>query len=338
MPVTSVSKDPAALTMTVVADFPVPVQRLWDAYADPRQIELFWGPPTYPARFTRHDMFPGGRSEYTMTGPDGNVSRGYWEFLTVVPGTLFEVRDGFAEADGSVNDDLPSMRVEFRFQATDTGSKLTSTTWFDSADDLEKVLAMGAEQGMREAMAQIDAVLDDLATFAAERICEAQILSDTTVRVSRVIRGAPQQVWDAHHDAALLQRWLLGPDGWTMPVCEVATHVGDTYRYEWETVDRSQRFGFTGVLLESTPPHRSVTTEQMIGIDGSGTTNEMTLTPVDGGTLLSIVITYPSAEVRDMVLGTGMTEGMETSYARLEEAVLAGSGPAQSTPVPISPT
>jgi uncharacterized protein YndB with AHSA1/START domain len=322
MPITSVSKDPAALTMTVVAEFPVPVQRLWDAYADPRQLERFWGPPTYPARFTRHDMLPGGRSDYAMTGPDGDVARGYWEFLAVQPREFFEVRDGFARADGSANTELPTMRIVFRFAATEAGSTLTSTTWFDSVDDLEKVLSMGAEQGMREAMAQIDAVLADLATFAAGRTCEAQILSDTLVRVSRVIRGTVEQVWAAHHDAALLQRWLLGPDGWTMPVCEVAARVGDTYRYEWEAADGSQRFGFTGTLLESAPPHRAVTTEQMIGMDGPATTNNMTLTPVDGGTLLSIVITYPSAEVRDMVLATGMTDGMETSYARLENDVL----------------
>ena len=106
-------------------------------------------------------------------------------------------------------------------------------------------------------------------------------------------------------------------------MCEVATDVGDTYRYEWAQVDGEERFGFTGEVLESSPPHRAVTTEQMIGMDGPGTTNEMTLTPVEGGTLLSILITYPSAEVRDMVLGTGMTDGMETSYARLERDVLS---------------
>ena len=119
-----------------------------------------------------------------------------------------------------------------------------------------------------------------------------------------------------------MQRWMLGPDGWTMPVGEVATRVGDTYRYEWESVDGAQRFGFTGALLESAPPHRAVTTEQMIGVEGPPATNEMTLTPVAGGTLLSVVITYPSAEVRDMVLATGMTGGMEISYARLEDLLL----------------
>jgi len=325
MPITSVSKDPATLTMTVVADFPVPVQRLWDAYADPRQLELFWGPPTYPARFTRHDMYPGGRSDYVMTGPEGDESRGYWQYLTVRPLESFEVRDGFANPDGSANQELPSMRMEFRFTSTDTGSQVSTTTWFNSVEDLDQLIAMGMEQGMREAMAQMDAVLADLATFAAGRACDAQILSDTQVRVSRVIRGTVEQVWAAHHEPALMQRWLLGPDGWSMPVCQVATQVGGSYRYEWESDDGAHRFGFTGVLLASAPPHRAVTTEQMIGMDGPPATNEMTLTEVEGGTLLSIVITYPSAEVRDMVLATGMTQGMETSYARLEAQVLVAA-------------
>jgi uncharacterized protein YndB with AHSA1/START domain len=322
MPVTSVSKDPETLTMTVVADFPVPVERLWNAYVDPRQLERFWGPPTYPATFTRHDMYAGGRSEYAMTGPDGDVSRGYWEYLDVRPMESFEVIDGFANPDGSADREMPSMRMVFMFSTTDSGSRVSTTTYFNSVGELDQLLTMGMEEGMRAAMGQMDDVLADLASFAAGAVCEAQILSDTQVRVSRVIRGSVEQVWHAHHDADLLQRWLLGPDGWTMPVCEVATTVGDTYRYEWEQVDGSGRFGFTGELLDSVPPHRAVTTEQMIGMAGPGTTNEMTLTPVEGGTLLSIVITYPSAEVRDIVLATGMTSGMETSYARLEDEVL----------------
>jgi uncharacterized protein YndB with AHSA1/START domain len=315
MPITSVKTDPAALTLTVVAQFPVPVQRLWDAYADPRQIERFWGPPTWPAHFTRHDMHPGGRSEYTMTGPDGERSSGYWEWLDVDPMRSFEVRDGFAGDDA---DSMPTMRMVFTFGQTAEGSQMTTTTFFNSVADLEQLSAMGMVEGMREAMGQMDAVLADLATFAADLGAVAQILNDTQVRVARVIRGTPEQVWRAHHDATLLQRWLLGPDGWTMPVCEVAAAVGDSYRYEWEQSSTGERFGFTGQLLASTAPRRAVSTEQMIGMDGPGTVNELTLTPVAGGTLLSIVITYPSEQVRDIVLATGMTDGMETSYARLE--------------------
>lgn len=322
MPLTSVEKDLDALTMTVVADFPVPVRRLWDAYVDPRQIEKFWGPPGWPATFTRHDVAPGGRSDYYMTGPDGERSGGYWEFLAVEPGRSFEVRDGFVGADGEPNPELPSMRMVYLFEETGGGSRLTTTTHFPSLEALEELLSMGMEEGLTGAMGQIDDVVADLSSFAAERATEAQILSDTKVRVSRVVRGPVELVWRAHHEAELVRRWMLGPDGWTMPVCEVATEVGQTYRNEWEREGGGDRFGFTGELLESAPPHRAVTTEQMIGMDGPPAVNEMTLTPVEGGTLLTIVITYPDAETRDMVLGTGMVDGMETSYARLESAVL----------------
>lgn len=323
MPITSVTRDPDALTMTVVADFGVPVRRLWDAYADPRQLEKFWGPPEWPATFTRHDMAPGGRSSYYMTGPNGERSGGYWEFLAVDEPRSFEVRDGFTEPDGTPNTQMPSMRMVYTFEETGTGSRVTTTTYFNSLAELEQLIEMGMEEGMRAAMGQIDAIVADLASFAAAHATEAQILNDTQVRISRIIRGPIEQVWKAHNEPALVQRWLLGPDGWTMPVCEVATSVGDTFRYEWESEENNERFGFTGELREAQAPYRTVTTEQLIGTEGPATLNEMTLTPVEGGTLLSLVITYPSAEVRDAILGTGMTDGMEASYTRLESQVLA---------------
>ena len=83
MPITSVSSDPAALTLTVVADYSVSIERLWEAYADPRQLERFWGPEQWPATFLQHDMAVGGRSHYYMTGPDGTISRGWFRFLYV---------------------------------------------------------------------------------------------------------------------------------------------------------------------------------------------------------------------------------------------------------------
>ncbi|MCR6493798.1 SRPBCC family protein [Cellulomonas sp. P24] len=321
MPITSVTKDADALTMTVVADFDAPLRRLWDAYLDPRLLERFWGPPTYPAVFTRHDGYVGGRSEYAMTGPDGDVARGFWEWLSVDELAGFEVRDGFANPDGSPNEQMPAMRMVFTFEATPHGSRVTTTTFFASVEELETLLGMGMEQGMSEAMGQIDAVLADLASFAAGIGTATQLLSDTQVRISRIIRGSVDDVWRAHHEPALMRRWLLGPEGWTMPVCEIGAEVGETYRYEWEQVDGSGRFGFTGTVLESRPPHRSVTTGVMIGTDGPSTTDELTFTAVEDGTLLSLLITYPDADVRDTVLATGMTDGMETSYARLESLI-----------------
>lgn len=320
MPLSSVTKDAAALTMTVVADFPVPVRRLWDAYVDPRQLERFWGPPTYPARFTRHDAAVGGLSSYAMTGPDGDLSRGYWQWISVEPLESFEVLDGFAGPDGAPNSEMPSMRMVFVFEDTQQGSRVSTTTTFNTADELAALLDMGMEEGLTAAMGQMDQVLADLRSFKADSPTLAQVLSDTQVRITRVIRGSVDAVWRAHHEKTLLQKWLLGPDGWTMPVCDVATSVGDSYRYEWER--GNDRFGFEGELLESLPPVRSVTTEQMIGMPGKRSTNELTLTPVADGVLLSILITYPNAEIRDTALATGMTDGMETSYRRLETEIL----------------
>lgn len=321
MPVTSVTSDPAALTMTLVGDYPVPVERLWEAFADPRQLERFWGPPEWPATFSRHDMVEGGRSVYTMTGPDGERSSGYWAFTSIDPGRSIEVVDGFAGDDGEPNEEMPSMVMRLSFTATPDGSRYTIVTTFPDLAAMEQLVEMGMVEGATSAMAQMDDVLADLATFATERGAAAQHLDDTTVRISRIVRGSVEQVWRAHHDADLVRRWMLGPDGWTMPVCDVGVEPGDSYRYEWETEDGAERFGFEGEVIESSPPRRSVTMERMIGMDVPGVRNELTLTAVGDGTLITIVVSYPDQETRDQVLATGMVEGMEASYARLDALV-----------------
>jgi len=318
MPVTSVETDLDQLTITIVADCAIPLRRLWDAYTDPRQIERFWGPPTYPATFLRHDAAAGGRSVYVMTGPEGDTHYGCWDWSSADAPVAFDVVDRFADAAGVPNLDLPTTHMRFAFEETSTGSRLTATSHFDSLEQMQQLIDMGMLEGTREAMSQIDSVLADLASFAAERAAKAQVLSDTRVRVARIIRGTVAEVWRAHTDAALVKQWLLGPDGWSMPVCEVATVVGDSYRYEWQRDGGEEHFGFTGELLESEEPYRAVTTEAMIGMDFPATLNELTLSAVEGGTLLSLVITYANAQQRDAILASGMTDGMETSYARLE--------------------
>jgi uncharacterized protein YndB with AHSA1/START domain len=322
MTVTEVTKDPDLLTMSITSTFDVPLQRVWQIWADPRQLEKWWGPPTWPATFVQHDFVPGGRARYFMTGPEGEKAYGWWTFLRIEEPHELEIDDGFGNDDGSPNTDLPTMHMLMALEATESGTSMRITTTFANQEQMQQILDMGAEEGMKQAMGQIEDVLADLASFAVGRATEAQILDDTHVRVSRVIRGSVEQVWDAHHDSELMQKWLLGPDGWTMPVCEVPEKVGGSYRYEWESEDGEQRFGFEGELLERNAPRREVTTERMIGMEGEGTVNELTLRPVEGGTLLTVTITYPNAEVRDIVLATGMVDGMETSYARLEDVVL----------------
>ena len=159
MPVVEIHKDTKALTMKVVAQFAAPVAKVWAAYADPRQLERFWGPPEWPATFERHDFKVGGRSEYYMTGPNGEKSRGFWEFLSVEAPRSFEVKDGFLGPDGKQAPDMPTMRMRFTFEPQDGGTRMVTLTTFPSVDALEKLLAMGMEEGLKAAMSQIDAVL-----------------------------------------------------------------------------------------------------------------------------------------------------------------------------------
>jgi uncharacterized protein YndB with AHSA1/START domain len=160
MTVTSVRKDPAALTMTLDAEFPAPADRVWQLWADPRQLERWWGPPTYPATFTKHDLAPGSRVEYHMTGPEGDQPRGYWDILEVDPPHRLVYRDGFANDDGTPNTELP--RNEGRVTIEEVGSgrtRMSIENIFPSTEAMEQILAMGMEEGLTEAVGQIDAIL-----------------------------------------------------------------------------------------------------------------------------------------------------------------------------------
>jgi uncharacterized protein YndB with AHSA1/START domain len=154
MPLTSVTRDAAALTLTVVGDYPVPQQRLWDAFTDPRQLERFWGPPTAPATFTRLDLTVGGRAEYFLSGPGGDRWSGSWIFTAVTPISCFEARDG----DGNVADETMPSSMTVTFEATPAGSRVTIVTRFSSIEAMEKTTP-GMEEGLRAAIPQLDALL-----------------------------------------------------------------------------------------------------------------------------------------------------------------------------------
>jgi uncharacterized protein YndB with AHSA1/START domain len=162
MTVTSVRKDPEALTMTLEAEFDASPERVWQLWADPRQLERWWGPPTYPATFTAHDLRPGGRADYHMTGPAGDQPRGYWEIVSVEPPNRLVFRDGFANDDGTANNDLPMNRVDVTIFALDSGrTRMSIASVFPDAAAMEQVLAMGMEEGLTQAVRQIDAILAD---------------------------------------------------------------------------------------------------------------------------------------------------------------------------------
>ena len=160
MTVTAVRKDPHALSLTLDAEFDASPERVWQLWSDPRQLERWWGPPTYPATFTKHDLKPGGRVEYHMTGPEGDQPHAFWDVQEVDPPRSLVVRDGFAHGDGSPNTEMPTN--EFRVTIEDLGAgrtRMSIVSLFPSTEAMEQLLGFGMEQGLTLAVGQIDALL-----------------------------------------------------------------------------------------------------------------------------------------------------------------------------------
>jgi len=159
MPVVSVTKDEHALTLTLVADYDVSPARVWQLWADPRQLERWWGPPSWPATFEQHDFAVGGEASYFMTGPAGEKARGWWRFLALDEPKSLEIEDGFADDTGAPNPDMPVGRMRVDIEETAAGSRMTVTSYYRDATEMAKLVDMGMVEGITQAAGQIDAIL-----------------------------------------------------------------------------------------------------------------------------------------------------------------------------------
>jgi len=157
MTVTAVRKDPQRRTLTVEAEFDAPVERVWQLWADPRQLERWWGPPAYPATFTKHDLAPGGRVEYHMTGPAGDQPHGHWDILEVEPPRRILLHDACGTADGIPNPEN-TIRVEIE-EVAPGRTRMSIETVFPSTAAMEQALANGTDVGLSQAVSQIEAIL-----------------------------------------------------------------------------------------------------------------------------------------------------------------------------------
>jgi uncharacterized protein YndB with AHSA1/START domain len=159
MTVVSSDRNVDALTLTFVSQFDAGVERVWQIWEDPRQLERWWGPPTYPATFERHDLTPGGESRYYMTGPEGDKPRGWWTITAVDAPRRLEFDDGFSGEDGEPDLSMGSAHAVVTLEPVGDGTRMTITTTFVSAEQLDQMMEMGMEDGMREALGQVDALL-----------------------------------------------------------------------------------------------------------------------------------------------------------------------------------
>lgn len=159
MSVTSVDKDLDNLTFTLIADFEAPVERVWELWADPRKLERWWGPPTYPATVNRHDLTPGGDVTYYMTGPEGDRHGGYWRVLAVDPPKSLEFIDGFADLDGTPSETMPATTTHVRLTERAGGTRMEMRAVYDSREQMEQLINMGMDEGIQLSVGQMDALL-----------------------------------------------------------------------------------------------------------------------------------------------------------------------------------
>ena len=170
MTVTDVSKDRTARTLTLTAEYPAPPEHVWRLWADPRLLERWWGPPTYPATVVEHDLRPGGRVTYFMTSPEGEKYHGYWDVQEVDAPRGLAFEDGFADGDGTPNDAMPTNRSAVTISAADGGTtRMVVTSVFPSDEAMEQLIQMGMEEGLRLAVGQTDELLQELAGAAQIR-------------------------------------------------------------------------------------------------------------------------------------------------------------------------
>ena len=159
MTIVSVEKDLDDLSLTIVAEFDAPVERVWQLWADPRQLERWWGPPSHPATVEKHDLAAGGEVTYVMTGPAGEQSRGWWRVTSVNAPRSLEFTDGYANQDGTPNAATPTTAVQVRLTEQEGGTRMWLRFTFDSSEHMQRLERGGAFEVFPQSVAQMDAVL-----------------------------------------------------------------------------------------------------------------------------------------------------------------------------------
>jgi uncharacterized protein YndB with AHSA1/START domain len=159
MSVTTVDTDYDNLTTTLVADFDAPIDEVWQLWADPRKLERWWGPPTYPATFEKHDLSPGGEVTYFMTGPEGDQPRGWWRVTSADPPMSLQFTDGFANDDGTPNEEMPVIEVQVLLSERENGTRMEIRSTYGSREEMDRLVEMGMLEGLQASVGQMDALL-----------------------------------------------------------------------------------------------------------------------------------------------------------------------------------
>ena len=161
MTVTNVDVNTEAKTLTVTAHFNATIEQVWELWANPRKLEQWWGPPTYPATVVEHDLAVDGRVTYFMTSPEGDTHHGWWRIVSVDAPNRMTFEDGFGDADGNPNSEMPitiaSVAIDER---ADGGAQMTLTSVFPTAEVMAQLVDIGMQEGITLAVGQMDVLID----------------------------------------------------------------------------------------------------------------------------------------------------------------------------------
>jgi uncharacterized protein YndB with AHSA1/START domain len=159
MTITSVHTDYDSLTITLIAQFGHPIDRVWELWSDPRKLEQWWGPPGYPATVEKHALTPGGEVTYSMTGPEGEQHRGMWRITSVDPPTSLQFTDAFADSVGVPLEDAPVSEISVQLLEHEGGTRMELRIAFETREDMERIVEMGTVEALKHGVGQMDVLL-----------------------------------------------------------------------------------------------------------------------------------------------------------------------------------
>jgi uncharacterized protein YndB with AHSA1/START domain len=288
-----------------------PRELVWKAWTDPNHITQWWGPNGFSTTTKEFDLRAGGTWRFTMHGPDG---RDYPNRIVYTEVSKPE-RISYKHAG---EDEYADIQFEacVTFEAEGSKTKVTLHSLFATKEELDFVVKEhGALEGAQQTLERLDAFVGRTFVSPMHNV-RISLPSDVEARMKRTLSAPRELVFDAWTQPRHITKWMLGPDGWTMPICEVDLRPGGTWRFVWRREDGTE-MPMHGVYREIRRPERLVNTEHW-GEPWPETINTLLLTDKNGETEISLTILYPSKAARDAAIQTGMKDGAEMSFDRLE--------------------
>ncbi len=161
MGIISIDKDETLHSLTITADYDAPLERVWQLWTDVSQLQRWWGPPGWPAEFSSQELLASETVTYHMTGPDGERAHGWWRVKTLDAPRLLALEDGFGDAEGTPDPDMPVINMTVHLTEQGEGTRMVIRAGFTSAEDMQKLMEMGMDEGLKASLGQIHGVLAD---------------------------------------------------------------------------------------------------------------------------------------------------------------------------------